>query len=330
MEKAPASKAMGFAGLITAMVVGSLMSPTFKTALKLGITPVGVALWRMVFTVALLLVVCRLKKSLWSDVCKVAKDKKLFWTVIAMGVTRGFETICWSMSLSMSGTFVVNILGNITPIFTIILLYVLYREKTSLPALFGIGISLIGVVLIGLNGSATGGASLVSIIIMPLSSLSYDIFLLLGRDVTRQISVIPLMLYVFATSMVMVLCFGTVSGISMALPAPTLPYVLVIALFCTVLSQTISSWCMRTIKPTTISVVYLFSPVVSAFTAFVLIGETVAPSILLGGGVVLLGLFVYLMATERGRKPRAVQPEPRPEALEAVNVSDRQPQVAEK
>lgn len=39
MEKAPASKAMGFAGLITAMVVGSLMSPTFKTALKLGITP---------------------------------------------------------------------------------------------------------------------------------------------------------------------------------------------------------------------------------------------------------------------------------------------------
>ena len=49
------------------------------------------------------------------------------------------------------------------------------------------------------------------------------------------------------------------------------------------------------------------------------------PSILLGGGVVLLGLFVYLMATERGRKPRAVQPEPRPEALEAVNVSDRQP-----
>jgi len=301
MDQKTPKKLWGFFALLFAMVCGSLMSPLFKTALSLGAAPLGVAFWRMVMTVGVIFLLCRVKSGLWQDVKTIVRERKLFFEVLGMGLMRGFEVICWSLSLSMSGTFVVNILGNITPIFTIILVYLLYRERTAMGAILSVGLSLVGVVLIGLNGSATGGAPLLAFIIMPLSSFAYGVYLLLGREVTKRVAAPALMLFVFAVTMVMVLIFGTVSGMSMALPTSALPYVGLIALCCTLLSQTITSWCMKSLKPTTISVMNLFSPVLSATAAWLLIGEAVAPSILLGGGVVLLGLFLYLMAAERSK-----------------------------
>lgn len=317
MENRGNSPARGFIALLGSMVLASTMSPAFKTALAAGVTPMGAALWRMVFTLVMVLGVCRANAGAWRDLRLLLREKKLLYTVAAMGVTRGVEIICWSLALSVSGTFVVSILGNTTPVFTIVLLYLFYRERTPLAGVLGVGVSLGGMVLIGLSSGSVGGAPLWSILVMPFSSCAYAVFLLLGRDVIRRISVWPMMFVVFLISGIMVLIYGGVAGMDLSLPPAALPCILFIALFCTLLSHTITTWCTRVLRPVTISMAQLFSPVVSALTAFVLLGERVSAAIFLGGGVVLLGLLLYALSMEYRRAagaPPAKAPAPQGEA----------------
>ncbi|MDL2225884.1 DMT family transporter, partial [Eubacteriales bacterium OttesenSCG-928-M02] len=173
-------------------------------------------------------------------------------------------------------------------------------EKTPFKSILGVGISLMGVVLIGLNGSAGGGAPLSTVVMMLSSSLSYGCFLMVGRHVTKRISVFPLMFFVFGIALTVCTIFSLVAGHSLALPAAAIKWVVLIALVCTVASQCLSSWSLRSVAPTTISVTQLFSPVLSALSAFIFVGEKVGISVVLGGAVVLCGLFVYLMG--RGKK----------------------------
>ncbi|MFR5868718.1 MAG: hypothetical protein ACLUFF_00290 [Acutalibacteraceae bacterium] len=62
---------------------------------------------------------------------------------------------------------------------------------------------------------------------------------------------------------------------------------------------------MGTLKPATVSIISLANPLATALTCYVFLGEIPSVQVLIGGGVVLIGLLLYIWQDEKNRQKLA-------------------------
>lgn len=75
---------------------------------------------------------------------------------------------------------------------------------------------------------------------------------------------------------------------------------LLLAVFSTILGHSIFSWCLKYFSPAFVSASKLCEPVVAAILAAFLFGELPAPLQLLGGGLILGGVYGYSWIEGKG------------------------------
>ena len=276
--------------MIVVGVIGISMSSIF---VKYSAAPSAVtAAYRLLWTILLMSPVTFGNREIRQELLHVSR--KNFLLSVVSGVFLAFHFTLWFESLNhtsvASSTTIVC-----TEVIWVSLGYALFlKGRIGLKAVLAIAVTLVGSVLIAFADSSAGGAHLYGDMLSLLAAIAVAAYVLLGRVVRETVSttVYTFIVYSSCAAMLLIIClvqqnsllgYG-VSGIAVGL---------LLAVFSTILGHSIFSWCLKYFSPSFVSASKLCEPVVAAILASFLFGESPAAMQLLGGALILGGVFYY-------------------------------------
>ena len=271
-------------------VIGISMSSIF---VRFSQAPsVVTAAYRLLWTVALMTPVALGKGEARREFCSL--DKKTWLLSICSGVFLAIHFALWFESLQHTSVASSTTIVCTDVIWVSIGFCLLLKGKLSGKAMATIGVMLLGSILIAYSDSASGGGQLYGDILALLGAVAIAAYTLIGRIVRAKASttVYTYIVYCACAAVLTAVCLA--QGYSLA--GYGLGSVLVgigLAVFSTILGHSIFCWALKFFSPSFVSACKLCEPVVAAVLAAFLFGEIPVPMQLLGGGLILGGVYYY-------------------------------------
>ena len=219
---------------------------------------------------------------------------------LALGVHFGF----WISSLEYTSVAASVVLVCTQPVFVAILAYLVFGERTSPSSFIGILIALAGTLVIALDFSV-GSETFFGNTLALIGAVAVAVYVLIGRSMrtTGDVGVLPYSIVVYASASVTLLPAALYSGAPLwGYSGETWFWLWAVTLGPQILGHTVLNWALRYVEASIISGTILAEPVVSALLAWLILSERPGLATLLGGAVVLLGLFLLLRGYGAPRK----------------------------
>jgi drug/metabolite transporter (DMT)-like permease len=256
--------------------------------------PLAIAFWRNALGVVLLLPVALARREAFPR-------GRALWIGVASGLALGTHFGFWISSLDYTSVAASVVLVSTQPVFVAILAYLLFREKTSILSFAGILVAIAGTAVIAADDSV-GSAALFGNVLALVGAVTVAVYVLIGRSLrtTGGIGVLPYSIVVYAAAAL------TLAPAALLADQPLWGYsgetwfwLLAITLGPQILGHTVFNWALKYVDASLISGTILAEPIVSALLAWLLLAEKPGPATVLGGAVVLAGLYLLL----RGYRP---------------------------
>ena len=275
---------------LPAVAVGVLAVSAAAIFIRLAEAPaLAVAFWRCALGVVVLLPPALAGRE------RFPRGRAL-WVLVASGAALGAHFGFWIASLDYTSVAASVVLVSTTPVFVAILAYLLLGERTSRLSFFGILVALAGTAAIASDASA-GSVALLGNVLAIGGALTFAVYVLIGRSqrTTVGIGVLPYSIVVYSAAALTLLPVALLSGAELwGYSRETWLWLWAIALGPQILGHTVLNWALRYVEASVISGTILAEPVVSALLAWLILAEKPGLATLLGGAVVLLGLFLLL------------------------------------
>jgi drug/metabolite transporter (DMT)-like permease len=223
---------------------------------------------------------------------------------VALGAHFGF----WVSSLDYTSVAASVVLVCTQPVFVAVLAYLVFGERTSLLSFSGILVALAGTAVIASDGSV-GSATFFGNALALLGAIAVAVYILIGRSLrTTGVGVLPYSILVCASAAAALAPAAMLAGVPLwGYPGETWFWLCMVTLGPQILGHTVLNWALRYVETSIISGMILAEPVVSALLAWLILSEKPGLATLLGGAVVLLGLFLllrgYRAPAKRARLP---------------------------
>lgn len=206
-----------------------------------------------------------------------------------------FESLDWT-SVAAAVTLV-----QVQPIFVAVGAWLLLDERLTGRMVGGILLSLAGATALsggGLIGPGLVGANpLYGNLLAVLGAILAAGYVLAGRSLRQRLPLGPYVLVVYGASTVALLAFVLADGAALTgYPPREWALFLGMALGPGLLGHTLINWALKYVESSVVSVTLLGEPVGSALLAVVLFAEVPGIATVVGGIVVLLGIFVTARA----------------------------------
>ena len=276
--------------MIVIGVMGISLSSIF---VKYSAAPSAVtAAWRLLWTVGLMSPVVFGKGEVRQELLCI--DRKTLLLSCVSGIFLAVHFALWFESLQhtsvASSTTIVC-----TEVIWVCLGYCLFLGgRLSVREVAAIAVTLVGSTLIAYADSVSGGNHLYGDILALLSAVAVAVYVLIGRVVRERASttVYTYIVYSACVAVLLGLCFlqgNSLGGFGIS----GVVVGLLLAVFSTILGHSIFSWCLKYFSPAFVSASKLCEPVVAAVLAGFLFGEIPTLLQLLGGGLILAGVYDY-------------------------------------
>lgn len=194
----------------------------------------------------------------------------------------------------------VALLLYLYPVFVTVLSVLWLREEISRWKLAALGLALVGTALT----VGPAGGQFIGVAWAILAAVIYSLYIMVATQVIRQSSAIQ-------SSTVILASAGTTFGVLMMGSGPRLPLtvggwvaVAAIVVVATVIPMVTFLLGLERIGPTNAAMLSTLEPAVTVLLAALLLGETLGPVSLLGGGLILVA--VVLLAQTELRQPDLV------------------------
>jgi len=276
--------------MIVIGVVGISLSSIF---VKYSSAPSAVtAAYRLLWTVLLMTPVVFGKREVRQELRHVTKKTVLLSALSGLFLAIHFAV--WFESLRhtsvASSTSIVC-----TEVIWVALGFCLFlRGRLSWKATAVIAVTLLGSVLIAFADSAFGGLHLYGDVLALIAAVAVAVYTLLGRVVRETVStsVYTYLVYIVCAAALLLFCLSGRQNLFVhGFSAPIVG--LLLAIFSTILGHSIFSWCLKFFSPSFVSASKLCEPVVAAIFAGFLFGEIPSLLQILGGVLILGGVYVY-------------------------------------
>ena len=275
--------------MIVIGVIGISLSSIF---VKYSPAPSAVtAAWRLLWTVVLMSPVVLGKNGSRKELAETSR-KNIFLSCLS-GLFLAVHFALWFESLQhtsvASSTTIVC-----TEVIWVSLGFCLFL-KGRIPgkAILAIAVTLCGSVVIALSDSSSG-AHLYGDLLALLAAVAVAVYMLIGRVVREQLSTSAYTYIVYCACAValLVVCAAQQENLFAYGFAPAIVGLL-LAIFSTILGHSIFSWCLKFFSPSFVSASKLCEPVVAAILACILFGEIPGYLQILGGALIIGGVFYY-------------------------------------
>ncbi|MCO5947107.1 DMT family transporter [Mucilaginibacter flavidus] len=225
------------------------------------------------------------------------------------GAFLGLHWVFFYASIKYSNISVGVVCFSLTSFFTSILAPLLNRKKFSLAELILSGLTLCGIGLIfGLDAHYRTG-----IILGVISSLLVAFYTIFNERLTKVFANETITLYTM---------FGGFAGVTLFLPVylylfsvkmelPSLPdfgYLLILALFCTVLLYLMSTYALKTISAFTVNLTFGLEPLYSIILAILIFKENrdLTVGFYCGLGLIILSVVLQMVRVAGHRRKRTI------------------------
>jgi len=291
---------------LPAVAVGVLAVSSAAILIRLSDAPaLAVAFWRCALGVVVLLPPALMRKE------RFPRGKTLY-VGLASGVALGAHFGFWIVSLDYTSVAASVVLVSNTPVFVAILAYLFFGERTSPLSFAGILVALAGTAMIAQDGSA-GSAAIFGNVLAILGAVTFTVYVLVGRSQrsgAEPVGVLPYSIVLYSAAAAALLPAALLSGDRLwGYSGETWFWLWAIALGPQILGHTVFNWALGYVEASVVSGAVLAEPVIASFLAWLILAEKPGYATLLGGVVVLAGLFLLL----RGRRRSS------PETPEAVS-----------
>jgi drug/metabolite transporter (DMT)-like permease len=274
---------------LPAVAVGVLAVSAAAIFIRLAEAPaVAVAFWRCALGAAILVPPAILRRE------KFPRGRTLY-VGMASGVALGAHFGFWISSLDYTSVAASVVLVSTQPVFVAILAYLLFGERTSPLSFAGILVALAGTAVIAGDGSV-GSAAIFGNVLALVGAVTVAVYVLIGRSSrTGGVGVLPYSIVVYSAAAITLLSAALLSGTRLwGYTAETWFWLGAITLGPQIMGHTVFNWALRYIEDSIVSGTILAEPVVSALLAWLILAEKPGLPTILGGAVVLAGLFMLL------------------------------------
>jgi len=224
--------------------------------------------------------------------------KKEWLMAIAAGCCLGLHFSSFFESLRYTAIAPAVILSDLEVLFVALGSMLFLKKKLSGQSWLGIALSLIGAVMVALADGG-GESNMIGNMLAMGSALLLAMYTMIGASVRSRLSNNSYTFVAYSCAAVTVLVIALISG------TPLLGYgvnnwltALGMALLCTFMGHSIFTWGLKYLPPAYISTVKLLDPVFSAVWGLLLFGEKPTLLVIVGGVIVIAGVFIYGRATE--------------------------------
>ena len=249
------------------------------------------AAYRMLWTVLFLTPAVFGSKSFRQELLRV--DRRSLLLSLASGVFLAAHFVLWFESLQhtsvASSTTIVC-----TEVIWVSLGYCLFlKGRIGGKVALTIAVALVGSVLIAWSDSASG-AQLYGDILAWLAAVATALYTLIGQVLRKRMSTTVYTYLVYSSCGAVLLLTCAVQGHGLFAFGVSAPLVgLALALLSTIMGHSIFSWALKYFSPSFVSACKLCEPAVAAVLAAFLFAEIPVPLQLLGGVLILGGVFFY-------------------------------------
>ncbi|MFC3039305.1 DMT family transporter [Virgibacillus xinjiangensis] len=284
-----------------AIVVGVLSISASAILVKLADqAPAAIiANYRLLFAVLLMLPVVLLK---YRQEFRLISKKDWILSILA-GVFLALHFILWFESLNYTSVASSVVLVTLQPIFAFLGTYFFFQERFSAGAVISMLIALFGSVIIAWGDFQLSGIALWGDLLALLGAIGVTIYFLMGQTVRRNLSLMTYTFVVYSASSVTLILYNLVlQHPFFGYPADHWWLFLALAVFPTFLGHSLFNWALKWLSTSTISMAIVFEPVGASILAYWILGEVITWPQLLGGTIVIFGLFLFIMSTTRKAK----------------------------
>lgn len=283
---------------LPAVAVGVLAVSAAAVFIRLANAPaIGIAFWRCALGVVVLLPFAAVRRER-------LPDRRVLLVGAASGVALGAHFGFWISSLSYTSVAASVVLVSTQPVFVAIFAYLLFREKTSPLSFVGILVAIAGTAIIAGGSASYGGGAFFGNVLALLGAVAVAIYVLIGRSLrTGGMGVIPYAIVVYSSAALMLLIVALIMGVRpWGYSGETWMWLFAITLGPQILGHTVFNWALGYVEASVVSGTILAEPVGSSLLAWLILHEKPGIATVLGGIVVLSGLFFLL----RGRPKESV------------------------
>lgn len=283
-----------YIGAMSAVVINSFISTFLSMILKTGMDSSVVTFYRLIIVSIVMLPWAFSKREYRENVKSISPRIWKLFAIYCVTKVGGF--VFWAEGLRLGApAFTMTTLSNMQPIFVVIFIYILLKEKTSLKSLGGIAVCLVGVTIIGIENISQLGSpvALVVIVVCCCCNALNNVF---GRVVRQSMDLIPMMGMSYFAAAIMSGIYALSQGASFAIPKAALIPLLGVSLICTLLGHSLNMWSLKYIKSVTVSVIALAGPFCTAVSAYFLLDEVPKPIVFVGAAFMVAGLLLYQRA----------------------------------
>ncbi len=286
-----------------ALVVAVLAVSTSAILVRWSRAPSAVkALYRVVFMTALVAPVAVTRDR--GDLREIGRRDLL--VAAAAGAALAVHFASWFESLEFTTVAASVTLVQTQPLFVAAGAALFLRERVTRVTVVGILIAIVGVGVMsaGEAGSANASDPLLGNALAVAGAVAAAGYVLAGRSLRQRISLFPYVSVVYAACAVVLL------GIVLAQGHPLLSYPLEewllflgMAVGPGLFGHTVVNWALEHLESSLVSVSLLGEPVGSTLLALWLLAEVPGPWTVVGGAVVLGGIYVVSLAREDDDAP---------------------------
>lgn len=276
---------VGYLYMLLAAILWGLIGPVSRLAFEVGLTPLQVAFYR-----ALLAWLFFALHAVWLGKVGVAlRDLPFALAFGLVGVALFYGS--YQLAVEYGGAALASVLLYSAPAW-VALLASLLGEALTPRALGAIGLTLLGVGLMGMGGGSAVRLGGMALFFGLLSGFTYALYYVFGKPYLSRYPTSTLFLYALPV--------GALALWPLAKPIwpqpEAWPFLLFLALFSTFGAYMAYGAGLRRLPATRASILATLEPVVAVLFAYLFFGEVLAPLAYLGALLVLLGVLLSVGA----------------------------------
>ncbi|MGE7616260.1 DMT family transporter [Paenibacillus sp. NPDC101420] len=278
------------------MLIGIVAISFSAIFIKWSAAPASIqGMYRLLFTSLLMLPFARPYSG-----AAFALRKKDWIMLVLSGTMLALHFLLWMGSLKYTSVASSTMIMALEPVFIMLGVYFLYKEKTAVSAILGLSIAIGGVVFIGWGDIGISADNLKGDFLSVGGTVAVAVHMLIGKKLVVRMPSYLYSLIVFLSAAGVFAIYNLFMGISFFnYPANEWGIFLLLAVVPTVFGHILFNWLLQYVSATTVSMNILGEPVGASILAYLLLGEQLTALQWAGGLLVMFGLGVYLYA---GRK----------------------------
>jgi drug/metabolite transporter (DMT)-like permease len=213
---------------------------------------------------------------------------------VLSGVFLALHFATWISSLEYTTVASSTVLVSASPLFVAMGGWLFLREKIGRAVSIGLVLTLVGSVIIGLSdrGGATRNALLGDALALS-GAVTVAGYLLIGRKLRAQLSLVPYVAVVYGTASVVLVLMAAAARQSFAGYSPVIYlWILLLAVGPQLVGHSSYNWALAHLPATFVSVATLGEPIGSTILAYFILQETPTVVKLVGAVLILIGIVV--------------------------------------